>query len=115
MSTTEAILEKVSTLPPEKQEQVLEFVQSRSRATVPAAKAGEPYAWLKLADTIPLGWSPRAAGNGPPAFGVRTSGFGFPSDFGLLPITPMRVFEASLEASHRAVAQGWRLLFPRLN
>jgi hypothetical protein len=45
MSTTEAILEKVSALPPEKQEQVLEFVDSMVKKTATA----KPYSFLDVA------------------------------------------------------------------
>lgn len=48
MSTTEAILEKVAALPPEKQEEVLHFVESISPAGR-SAKSGKPYEWLDIA------------------------------------------------------------------
>ena len=53
MSTTEAILEKVSALPPEKQEQVLEFVESLNPPPV-AERSGEPYEWMKIAMSMNL-------------------------------------------------------------
>ena len=45
MSTTEAILEKLSALPPEKQEQVLEFVDSLATK----AATAKPYSFLDVA------------------------------------------------------------------
>jgi hypothetical protein len=45
MSTTEAILEKVSALPPEKQEEVLEFVDAMVNRTA----AAKPYSFLDVA------------------------------------------------------------------
>jgi hypothetical protein len=57
MSTTEAILKKVSALPPEKQEQVLDYVESLNPPAI-AEKSGEPYAWMKIAMSMNL--------NGPP-------------------------------------------------
>jgi hypothetical protein len=61
MSTTEAILEKVSALPPEKQAEVLSFVESLSKPETP--KTGDPYAWLKIAREMnlegPPDWSRR--------------------------------------------------------
>ncbi len=57
MSTKEAILEKVSALPPEKQEAVLEFVESLNPPTI-VEKSGEPYEWMKIAMSMNL--------NGPP-------------------------------------------------
>ena len=45
MSTTEAILEKVSALPPEKQEEVLEFVDSLAKKVASA----KPYSFLDTA------------------------------------------------------------------
>jgi hypothetical protein len=52
MSTTETILEKVSGLPPEQQEQVLEFVDSLAKPA--PAKGGDPYAWLSIAMSMNL-------------------------------------------------------------
>jgi hypothetical protein len=49
MSTTEAILEKLNTLPAEKQEEVLHFVEAISQPPAPPAKGGEPYAWMDIA------------------------------------------------------------------
>jgi hypothetical protein len=50
MSTTEAILEKVSALPPEKQAEVLDYVNSISeQPQPPQLKSGEPYAWMDIA------------------------------------------------------------------
>ena len=47
MSTTEAILEKVSILPPDKQAAVLEFVESLSQP--PSSKNAQPGNWLDVA------------------------------------------------------------------
>ena len=62
MSTTEAILEKVSALPPEKQEQVLEFVDSLAKKAA-TAKPGKPYSALRTAASLnldgPPDWSKR--------------------------------------------------------
>jgi hypothetical protein len=49
MSTTEAILEKVSALPPEKQERVLDYVKSLSERQEPPVKNGKPYGWIDIA------------------------------------------------------------------
>ena len=54
MSTTEAILEKLNALPPEKQEEVLEFVKTISRQGAPANKSGKPYAFLETAMRLKL-------------------------------------------------------------
>ena len=45
MSTTEAILETVNALPPEKRAEVLEFATSLAKK--PAVKSGEPYSALR--------------------------------------------------------------------
>ena len=45
MSTTEAILEKVTALSPEKQEQVLEFVDSLTKRK----ESAKPYSFLDVA------------------------------------------------------------------
>jgi hypothetical protein len=62
MSTTEAILEKVSALPPEKQEDVLHYAESLAAKSV-AAKSGEPYSALRVAMSLkldgPADWSKR--------------------------------------------------------
>lgn len=58
MSTTEAILERVTALLPEQQKQVLEFVESLSQSSVSAAKASDPYAWMKLAMDLKLSSPP---------------------------------------------------------
>lgn len=50
MSIAEAVVEKLNALPPEKQEQVLEFVQSLSN-TGPSAK---PYAFFDTARKLNL-------------------------------------------------------------
>ena len=49
MSTTEAILEKLSALPPADQERVLHFVAAISHPPEPPTKQGEPYAWMDIA------------------------------------------------------------------
>ena len=53
MSITEAILEKLDTLPPEKQAQVLHFVEAISQPSLspPASlgKSGKPYPWMDIA------------------------------------------------------------------
>ncbi|HXT12420.1 MAG TPA: hypothetical protein VN873_12725 [Candidatus Angelobacter sp.] len=51
MSTTEAIMEKVSALPPEKREEVLRYIESISEA---ADKSGDPYEWMKIAASMKL-------------------------------------------------------------
>jgi hypothetical protein len=53
MSTTEAILEKVRALPPEKQAKVLDFVESLCPPAA-ADMSGEPYAWMKIAMAMNL-------------------------------------------------------------
>lgn len=59
MSTTEAILEKVSALPPEKQEDVLEFVDALLKKA--AAKTGEPYSALREVAKLNLDGPPDAS------------------------------------------------------
>ena len=54
MSTTEAILEKLSALPPEKQERVLQFVETLAAPAKPVAENAEPHAWLKIAMSMKL-------------------------------------------------------------
>jgi hypothetical protein len=49
MSTTEAILEKLSALPPEKQERVLEFVKELSQPQKAPATGETPHAWIDIA------------------------------------------------------------------
>ena len=62
MSTTEAILEKVSALPPEKQVEVLHYAETLAKNTT-AAKPGEPYSALRRAASLnldgPPDWSKR--------------------------------------------------------
>lgn len=48
MSTRDAILKHLDTLPPEKQEDVLHYVESISPVHQPA-KTGKPYEWLDIA------------------------------------------------------------------
>lgn len=61
MSTTEAILEKLSALPPEKQEQVLQFVETLATPAQPTQNNAEPHAWLRIAMAMnldgPSDWS----------------------------------------------------------
>jgi hypothetical protein len=63
MSTTEAILEKVSVLPPEKQARVLEYVESIALPAELPKQEADPYAWLKIASEMnldgPPDWSRR--------------------------------------------------------
>jgi hypothetical protein len=54
MSTTEAILEKVSALSPEKQEQVLHYVESLKLAATKTKNQSEPYEWMKIAMSMNL-------------------------------------------------------------
>ena len=49
MSTTEAIVEKLSALPPPEQERVLHFVEAISKPPTSPTKNGEPYAWMDIA------------------------------------------------------------------
>jgi hypothetical protein len=60
MSTTEAILEKVNSLSPEKQEEILRYVESVASSP---AKTGEPYSALRVAMSLkldgPRDWSRR--------------------------------------------------------
>ncbi len=62
MSTTEAILEKLSTLPPEKQSQVLHFVESISQpplsSAAESATTDKPHAWLDIAMSMKLDGPP---------------------------------------------------------
>jgi hypothetical protein len=48
MSTTEAILEKLSALPPEKREEVLNYIISITEPLRPA-KQDKPYSWMETA------------------------------------------------------------------
>ena len=62
MSTTEAILEKVSALPPDKQAEVLQYVESLAGQSGKPA-LGEPYSSLRVAASLrlegPRDWSTR--------------------------------------------------------
>lgn len=53
MSIAEAVMEKLNTLPPEKQEQVLHFAESLAQGPAPA-KTGKPYEWTKIAMSMNL-------------------------------------------------------------
>jgi hypothetical protein len=61
MSVTEAVIEKLICLPPEKQEQVLNYVEAISRGGELPAKTGRPYEFLDIALKAnlkgPLDWS----------------------------------------------------------
>ena len=54
MSTTEAILEKLSVLPAEKQERVLEFLESLATPPKPVLGNTKPHAWLDIAMSMKL-------------------------------------------------------------
>ena len=62
MSTTEAILEKVNALPPEKQKKVLHYVEVLAKEQR-TPRAGEPYSALRVAMSLnldgPPDWSSR--------------------------------------------------------
>jgi len=49
MSIAEAIIEKLNALPLEKQEEVLNYVESISQPAGPSVKSGKPYEWLDIA------------------------------------------------------------------
>jgi len=49
MSITEAVIQKMNALPPEKQEQVLHYVESISQQDKPPAKNGKAYEWMDIA------------------------------------------------------------------
>lgn len=59
MSITEAVIQKMNALPPEKQEQVLHYVE----ALAETPRAGKPYSSLHLAASLnldgPADWSAR--------------------------------------------------------
>jgi hypothetical protein len=59
MSTTEAILEKVSALPPEKQVEVLHYAESLAKNT--DAKPGTPYSALREVAKLNLDGPPDAS------------------------------------------------------
>ena len=64
MSVTEAVMEKLSSLPPKKQKQVLHYVESLENGA-PKAKAkidkSDPHPWIKVALSMnldgPSDWS----------------------------------------------------------
>ena len=61
MSVAEAVMEKLSALPPQKQEQVLHYVESLNRPApaAPTAPAdADPYEWLKIAASMNLDGPP---------------------------------------------------------
>ena len=59
MSITEAVLEKLNTLPPEKQELVLDFAASLSETAV----AAKPYSFLDVAMSLNLQGPPDWSAN----------------------------------------------------
>src|ERR1039458_6979942 len=54
MSVAEAVMEKLSALPPQKQEQVLHYVESLNRPAKTAPTDADPYEWLKIAASMTL-------------------------------------------------------------
>jgi hypothetical protein len=58
MSIAEAVMEKLSALPPQKQEQMLHYVVSLNRSAQTAATDADPYAWLKFAASMNLDGPP---------------------------------------------------------
>ena len=60
MSTTEAILEEVNVLPPEMQEQVLQYAKSLGAQPAPF-KTGEPYSALRAVENLKLDGPPDAS------------------------------------------------------
>jgi len=60
MSVAEAVMEKLSALPPKKQEQVLHYVESLNQPakTKSEASQADPYAWLKFAASMNLDGPP---------------------------------------------------------
>ena len=55
MSVAEAVMEKLNALPPQKQEQVLHYVESLNRPAKTAPTDADPYEWLKIAAGMNLG------------------------------------------------------------
>ena len=60
MSTTEAILETVNALPPEKQEQLLDYAKLLAESAS-APKSGEPYSALRAVAAMNLDGPPDAS------------------------------------------------------
>ena len=58
MSVAEAVMEKLSALPPQKQEQVLHYVESLNRPAKTAPTDADPYEWLKIAASMNLDGPP---------------------------------------------------------
>ena len=60
MSVAEAVMEKLSALPPQKQEQVLHYVESLDQPTKTKSEASQadPYEWLKFAASMNLDGPP---------------------------------------------------------
>jgi hypothetical protein len=58
MSVAEAVMEKLSALPPQKQEQVLHYVESLNRPAKTAPTDADPYEWLKIAAGMNLDGPP---------------------------------------------------------
>ncbi len=58
MSVAEAVMEKLNALPPQKQEQVLHYVESLNRPAKTAPTDADPYEWLKIAASMNLDGPP---------------------------------------------------------
>jgi hypothetical protein len=60
MSVAEAVMEKLSALPPQKQEQVLHYVESLDQPAKTNSEAcqADPYEWLKFAASMNLDGPP---------------------------------------------------------
>jgi hypothetical protein len=59
MSVTEAVMKKLSALPPQKQEQVLDYVNSLTeKLSPPKDSNADPYEWLKIAASMNLDGPP---------------------------------------------------------
>jgi hypothetical protein len=55
MSVTEAVMEKLSALPPKKQKQVLDYVETLAAPPQKVKNAeADPYEWLKIAASMNL-------------------------------------------------------------
>ena len=54
MSIAETVLEKLNALPPEKQAEVLRFVENVSSPIEPSSKDADPYEWLTIAANMNL-------------------------------------------------------------
>ena len=58
MSVAEAVMEKLSALPPQKQEQVLHYVESLNLPAKTTTTDADPYEWLKIAASMNLDGPP---------------------------------------------------------